>query len=101
MLTTEPEDQEYGNQTLACFKTEINGFRRKRPFKCIDRHDNVSKFSKIGCQRKKIKMLIKILQESSIELCGRGSRLSNFSNLTQILFIIIWICSTFVNSQLS
>lgn len=43
MLTTEPEDQEYVNQTLACFKTEINDLRRKRPFKCIDRHDNVSK----------------------------------------------------------
>lgn len=42
VLTTEPMDQEYGNYSLACFKNEMNIFSRKRPTKCIDRHENVS-----------------------------------------------------------
>lgn len=34
-------DQGYGNYSLACFKNEINIFSKKRPNKCIDRHENV------------------------------------------------------------
>lgn len=41
-LTTDPVEQEYTNSSLACFKTEFNNFYRRRPSKCIRKHESVS-----------------------------------------------------------
>lgn len=40
-LTTAPLEQEYSNESLACYRSTIN-LRRRRPSSCINRHVNVS-----------------------------------------------------------